>query len=141
MQYNRNKKEKDYSLKRGKGGGGKGKGGKNYDKKNNRKTIEFNKTFKHFQNLNSSIPDYILEKLLYMPNNKGYIWKGIFCYGEAPSDSVYKQLMFEKQKNYTIIHEWDYEKMEKKIWYKYPKLKKELYQTEAITIKQIQKIH
>jgi len=44
-----------------------------------------------------TIPDYILQNLEEMPNNKGYVWKGIMCYGKRPpeSDTV---IIFEKCK-------------------------------------------
>lgn len=44
-----------------------------------------------------TIPDYILQNLEEMPNNKGYIWKGIMCYGKKPKDSN-TIIMFEKCK-------------------------------------------
>lgn len=44
-----------------------------------------------------SIPDYILQNLEEMPNNKGYIWKGIMCYGKKPRESN-TVIMFEKCK-------------------------------------------
>ena len=43
------------------------------------------------------IPDYILQNLEEMPNNKGYIWKGIMCYGKKPAESN-TIIMFEKCK-------------------------------------------
>ena len=43
------------------------------------------------------IPDYILQNLEEMPNNKGYIWKGIMCYGKKPPESN-TVIMFEKCK-------------------------------------------
>ena len=43
------------------------------------------------------IPDYILQNLEEMPNNKGYIWKGIMCYGKKPRESN-TVIMFEKCK-------------------------------------------
>jgi len=48
-----------------------------------------------------SIPEYILNNLKEMPSNKGYIWKGIHCYGnKSPeSDTV---IMFEKCRGGTL---------------------------------------
>jgi hypothetical protein len=52
-----------------------------------------------------TIPDYILQNLEEMPNNKGYIWKGIMCYGKKPSDSD-TITMFEKNRGGVLkIHE------------------------------------
>ena len=44
-----------------------------------------------------NIPDYISQNLDEMPNNKGYIWKGIMCFGRnrPESNSI---IMFEKCK-------------------------------------------
>jgi len=43
------------------------------------------------------IPDYILQNLEEMPNNKGYIWKGIMCHGKKPAENN-TVIMFEKCK-------------------------------------------
>lgn len=45
-----------------------------------------------------------------MPNNKGYIWKSIWCFGElqAEQDRFGKSkavVMFEKQRDIMFIHE------------------------------------
>lgn len=45
----------------------------------------------------ASVPDYILDNLKDMPNNKGYIWRGIVCYGRKPSESE-DTIIFEKFK-------------------------------------------
>lgn len=53
----------------------------------------------------ASIPDHISEKLKNMPNNKGYIWKGIRCFGVKPPDSDTVTL-FEKCRGGILkIHE------------------------------------
>ena len=44
-----------------------------------------------------TIPDYIMQNLDEMPNNKGYIWKGIMCFGKRSSESD-TLIMFEKCK-------------------------------------------
>ena len=48
-----------------------------------------------------SIPEYILNNLKEMPSNKGYIWKGIHCYGNKPPESD-TTIMFEKCKGGTL---------------------------------------
>ena len=97
--------------------------------------IEFLKTYKHYTNLNNSIPNFILEKLENMPNNKGYIWKGVYCYGANPPDSFYKTVMFEKHWDLLIIHEWDDKKY--KIWHKKGKNKRILYSEKERIVKQL----
>ena len=52
-----------------------------------------------------TIPQFILDNLSNMPSNKGYIWRGVYCYGELPSESK-NTIMFEKCKNGLMkIHE------------------------------------
>jgi hypothetical protein len=60
-------------------------------------------TDRFFRNL-ESIPDYILQNLKDMPGNKGYIWKGIWCFGEKPAESE-DIILFEKHKGVLKIHE------------------------------------
>lgn len=57
-----------------------------------------------FKSVNS-IPNFILDNLKNMPSNKGYIWRGVHCYGELPPESK-NVIMFEKCKNGLMkIHE------------------------------------
>jgi hypothetical protein len=61
-----------------------------------------------------------------MPNNKGYIWKNIYCYGERPADPNEPVIMFETQREgLLIIHETT--DKEYKIWYKKGTSKKILH--------------
>lgn len=71
---------------------------------------------KYFFKICESIPDYILKKLEKMPNNKGYIWRGIYCFGKLPSDAEQKTVFFEKRKSSLYIHEWYQDVIE--IWEK-----------------------
>lgn len=50
------------------------------------------------------LPDYIVQNLKGMPNNKGYIWRGVWFFGElreVPGPCV----MFDKQRDAMYIHE------------------------------------
>jgi hypothetical protein len=105
----------------------------------NKSNSDFYKSFKHYQNLNNSIPQFILEKLQNMPNNKGYIWKGIYCFGELPPDSLEKYCMFEKYRDLLIIHEWN--SKEYKIWHKEGKSKKVLHSIKQRKIKELEYIN
>jgi hypothetical protein len=68
---------------------------------------EYNKSYYYFQNLSATIPNYILNNLKEMPENKGYYWKGIALYGELPAEKGNPTILFEKDKNgLLIIHEW-----------------------------------
>ena len=52
-----------------------------------------------------TIPPFILDNLKNMPCNKGYIWRGVYCYGELPPESK-NTIMFEKCRNGLMkIHE------------------------------------
>ena len=71
----------------------------------NDKTIDKEK--EKFLKNSDSIPDYIKSNLKEMPNNKGYIWKGITFFGLLPrqNDNI---ILFEKCKgNILKIYEID----------------------------------
>jgi hypothetical protein len=78
---------------------------------------EIDKSFQYFIKTKETIPDYMIKKLKSMPNNKGYIWKNIYCFGERPSIPGEPVILFETQKEgLLVIHETsdkDY-----KIWHK-----------------------
>lgn len=72
---------------------------------NSRKNDLFNiekETDKYFK-LCDSIPDYIMKKLLDMPENKGYIWKGMWCFGKLRANPNEHLVMFEKLYNSDIL--------------------------------------
>jgi hypothetical protein len=94
---------------------------KNEQKREDKKNLDLEyKTFRKHDGISSfglqketdrfffncdTIPDYIKENLKTMPNNKGYIWKGIQCFGELPpeNDTI---ILFEKLRgNIMKIHE------------------------------------
>lgn len=54
-------------------------------------------TERYFSNC-ETLPDYIKDNLKYMPNNKGYIWKGISFFGNLPKESD-TTVLFEKCRN------------------------------------------
>lgn len=65
-----------------------------------------NKQLERFYSICNGIPPRILGKLKEMPNNKGYIWKGIYFYGEQPAEVGKPVVMFETLYNGTLrIHE------------------------------------
>jgi len=43
-----------------------------------------------------SVPDYIRRNLEEMPSNKGYIWKGVWCFGRLKQEKGKPVIMFEK---------------------------------------------
>ena len=53
-----------------------------------------------------SLPQYIRANLANMPNNKGYIWRGIHYYGLKDPEQGSNFVMFENKKGALLIHEW-----------------------------------
>ena len=72
---------------------------------NNEKS--YDKEYKRYIDKCNSVPDYIIRNLKEMPSNKGYIWKGLWCFGELPSDNDKTLTMFEKINGDLKIHESD----------------------------------
>ena len=79
---------------------------RNFDYKVRQSKREMDRSYMFFCRTIDSIPDYIINKLKKMPNNKGYIWKNIYCYGELPSDSNTITLFEKRRDNILLIHEW-----------------------------------
>lgn len=69
---------------------------------------EMDRSLKYYWNVIDSIPDYIENNLSNMPNNKGYIWRGVYLYGYLPDDRTNKTVMFETKSGIKYIHEWNY---------------------------------
>ena len=89
------------------------------------KDYEIKRSEKFFHYTCAEIPGYILNNLSNMPYNKGYIWKGIHCYGKLPPERNQPKILFEKQRDLMIIHEWT-DKFYN-IYHKYGKENKKLY--------------
>jgi hypothetical protein len=89
-------------------------------------TKDMNRKLQHFYRNCDSIPQYMLRNLSKMPSNKGYIWKGIQCYGELPPDPKARStVLFNKpQRDVLHIHEWNYN--EYKVYEKIGKDRKKL---------------
>lgn len=71
---------------------------------------------KYFRKVSDQLPEYMKKSLSEMPNNKGYIWRGIHFYGDLPSEQNHTYVMFEKQRGILVIHEYtdnEYRKYEK----------------------------
>ena len=64
---------------------------------------------RYFNKVVSSIPEYLTKKLDKMPNNKGYIFRGVFLYGKLSCENQNKTTMFETKNKVQYIHEWDKE--------------------------------
>lgn len=65
-------------------------------------------SYNHFMKACETIPDYMTEKLANMPGNKGYIWKGVWFFGDLQNERNQPVVVFEKcPNNVTKIHEID----------------------------------
>jgi hypothetical protein len=66
---------------------------------NNKNTVYTypKETDKFFRDVNT-VPDYIKSALKDMPNNKGYIWKNIWLFGNKPSINDNEIIMFQNMK-------------------------------------------
>jgi len=78
----------------------------------------------------STIPDYILRNLEEMPNNKGYIWKGLWCFGKLPEEKNKPLIMFEKCRD-GIMKIYEIDEYERKIYEKKGKDRKILISKET----------
>ena len=71
---------------------------------------EMKKSLSFFYKLCDELPDYMVRNLKEMPNNKGYIHRGIWCFGELEAEKNQPIILFEKLKNEIMrIHEIDSE--------------------------------
>jgi hypothetical protein len=86
------------------------------------------KSYKHFMKACDSIPDYMLKKLKNMPNNKGYIWRSVYCYGSRPAEKNKPTVMVEKSNGILIVHETT--ATEYKIWHKKGQERRTLFHHE-----------
>ena len=99
---------------------------------------EIDHDYKNFTQACDSIPDYMRVKLKAMPNNKGYIWRGVSCYGESPPEKGEPTVLFEKQRDgLLLIHEWTAK--EYKIWHKQGQDRKTLHSATQRRIRHLDK--
>ena len=70
---------------------------------------DMQKSYDIFCKKNSSIPPYILQNLKKMPNNRGYIWKDIWCFGELPSEKNQPVIMINNAKGNNLIIEYHHD--------------------------------
>jgi len=95
--------------------------------RNDNESNEYNmrKEFDRFEKDCKSIPNYILNNLKEMPSNKGYIWKGIWCFGELPEQGK-DIVMFEKLRNSNILRIYEISDTYRTIYEKEGKNQKKL---------------
>ena len=65
------------------------------------------RSYRHFSRACNSIPDYMRRNLSEMPNNKGYFWKSVACYGDLPAEPGRPTVLFDRKRGgIMVIHEW-----------------------------------
>ena len=97
------------------------------------KEREIKYAYKYFNKIYDTLPEYIQRNLAEMPNNKGYIWRGVHFYGNLP-ECPGPRVMFEKKMGgMLVIHE--YTEKEYRRYEKYGKDRKKLVHKEIRRIK------
>ena len=72
------------------------------------KEKEMKYSYNYYNRVVDSLPEYINNNLKTMPNNKGYIWRGVYFFGFLPKENNKDvTILFEKKKDILIIHEID----------------------------------
>ena len=100
------------------------------DRENRFREKDMQRAYLHYLKMVDTIPEYISKNLEEMPNNKGYVWRGIECYGKNDgAQGGGSTILFEKQKGgMLVIH--DRTPTEYKIFHKKGKDRKILYSVE-----------
>lgn len=65
---------------------------------------EMDRAYNYMEKMTGNMPDYMKKNLIRLPNNKGYIWRGIHFYGHRPAQGSTTTL-FEKN----LIHTWGHD--------------------------------
>ena len=64
------------------------------------------RALQYFYKIQNGLPTYMMNKLSNMPNNKGYIWKGVHFYGLLPAEPNEPLVIFENMRDDVLrIHE------------------------------------
>ena len=85
--------------------------------------------YRYFAKVCNELPPYMSKNLAEMPNNKGYIWRGVNFYGDL-KDEPGPRFMFEKKGISLMIHE--YTDTEYRLYQKDGGNKKQLVHRQAI---------
>ena len=96
------------------------------NERQNRRDINY--YYRYFNRVTAELPDYMKKNLSEMPNNKGYIWRGVHFFGDLPCQPG-PRIMFEKKRGgILVIHE--YTKLEYRRYEKHGKNRKQLVHLE-----------
>jgi len=90
---------------------------------------EMQQTYRYYQKTCQYIPQHIKDKVKNQPNNKGFIWRGIYMYGHKPATGNPRIVsLLEKQGNDLYIHEFFPDTY--KVWKKTQHRRKEIVFTQ-----------
>ena len=62
--------------------------------------------YNHYWSAVDSLPSYMQKNLNDMPNNKGYLWRGVTFYGALPEEVSDETIIFEKKYNKLLVHHY-----------------------------------
>lgn len=97
---------------------------------------EINKAYRYYTKICTEFPTNMARNIKNMANNKGYIWRGVYFYGNKPIESA-DTVMFERKGAKQHIHTWtdtEYRLTEKQEGRKRPIiLKKEIRKKRGCT--------
>ena len=69
------------------------------------KEKNINRSLRYYNDISEKVPSFIRRNLKNMPNNRGYIWKSIWFFGEKLDNPINNTLvMHEIFRNKTLIH-------------------------------------
>lgn len=68
---------------------------------------DFDYAEKQYMRDSASIPDHLREKLKNMPNNLGYVWKDIWCFGGKHARNYNEITLYEKRHHQFLMHVYD----------------------------------
>ena len=82
-----------------------------------RKDRDSKYAYKYFNSVIDTLPSYMKRNLSEMPNNKGYIWRGVHFYGELREQRGPRVIFEKKRGGILVIHEYtdkEYRRYEKR---------------------------
>jgi len=66
---------------------------------------QMDRSYNYYLRTVSFLPAFIQDNLRNMPNNKGYVWRGILFFGLQPSEDPNLTVLFERNGSILYIHE------------------------------------
>lgn len=67
---------------------------------------DIDRSMGYFERACDSLPDYIKNNIKDMPNNKAYLWRDVYFFGERDEEPGEPVIIFEKRNGNMMITEW-----------------------------------